>query len=39
MARYERPDNAGHGFIRPNHRRRVCAAVVEHFSTYLPQDA
>jgi len=33
--RYERFSYAGHGFIRPEHRRRVYAAVAEHFFTYL----
>ncbi len=33
--RYERFTYAGHGFIRPDHRRRVYAAVAEHFSTHL----
>jgi dipeptidyl aminopeptidase/acylaminoacyl peptidase len=33
--RYERFTYAGHGFIRPEHRRRVYAAVAEHFTTHL----
>jgi dipeptidyl aminopeptidase/acylaminoacyl peptidase len=33
--RYERFSYAGHGFIRPDHRTRVYAAVAEHFSQYL----
>ena len=33
--RYERFTYAGHGFIRPDHRRRVYASVVEHFTTHL----
>jgi dipeptidyl aminopeptidase/acylaminoacyl peptidase len=33
--RYERFQYAGHGFVRPDHRRRVYAAVAEHFGTYL----
>jgi dipeptidyl aminopeptidase/acylaminoacyl peptidase len=33
--RYERFTYAGHGFIRPDHRVRVYAAVAEHFSTHL----
>lgn len=33
--RYERFVYAGHGFIRPGHRRRVYAAVAEHFLTHL----
>jgi dipeptidyl aminopeptidase/acylaminoacyl peptidase len=33
--RYERFDYAGHGFIRPDHRRRVWTAVTEHFATHL----
>jgi dipeptidyl aminopeptidase/acylaminoacyl peptidase len=33
--RYERFDYAGHGFIRPDHRRRVWQAVTEHFATHL----
>jgi dipeptidyl aminopeptidase/acylaminoacyl peptidase len=33
--RYERFDYAGHGFIRPDHRRRVWTAVIEHFATHL----
>jgi dipeptidyl aminopeptidase/acylaminoacyl peptidase len=33
--RYERFDYAGHGFIRPDHRRRVWTAVAEHFATHL----
>ncbi len=33
--RYERFDYAGHGFIRPDHRRRVYAAVADHFTTHL----
>ncbi len=37
--RYERFDYAGHGFIRPDHRRRVWTAVAEHFATHLRGDA
>jgi len=33
--RYERFTYAGHGFIRPDHRRRVYAALVEHFGEHL----
>jgi dipeptidyl aminopeptidase/acylaminoacyl peptidase len=33
--RYERFEYAGHGFIRPEHRQRVYAAVAEHFATHL----
>jgi len=33
--RYERFTYAGHGFIRPDHRRRVYASVVDHFTTHL----
>ena len=33
--RYERFTYAGHGFIRPDHRRRVYAAVADHFLTHL----
>jgi dipeptidyl aminopeptidase/acylaminoacyl peptidase len=33
--RYERFEYAGHGFIRPDHRRRVYAAVAEHFDAHL----
>jgi dipeptidyl aminopeptidase/acylaminoacyl peptidase len=33
--RYERFTYAGHGFIRPDHRKRVYAAIVDHFSTHL----
>ena len=33
--RYERFTYAGHGFIRPDHRVRVYAAVAEHFNTHL----
>ncbi len=33
--RYERFTYAGHGFIRPDHRRRVYAAVAEHFGEHL----
>ena len=33
--RYERFTYAGHGFIRPDHRRRIFGAVAEHFSAYL----
>jgi dipeptidyl aminopeptidase/acylaminoacyl peptidase len=32
---YERFTYAGHGFIRPEHRRRVYAAVARHFNTWL----
>jgi dipeptidyl aminopeptidase/acylaminoacyl peptidase len=35
QVRYEEFDYAGHGFIRPDHRRRVYAAVVEHFQAWL----
>ncbi|MBN8891094.1 MAG: S9 family peptidase [Rhodospirillales bacterium] len=37
--RYERFTYAGHGFIRPEHRPRVYAAVAEHFHTHLTGDA
>jgi dipeptidyl aminopeptidase/acylaminoacyl peptidase len=37
--RYEMFDYAGHGFIRPDHRRRVWAAVSDHFATHLRGDA
>ena len=33
--RYERFTYAGHGFIRPDHRRRVYATITEHFNEYL----
>ena len=33
--RYERFTYAGHGFIRPDHRRRIYAAVAEHFAAHL----
>jgi len=33
--RYERFTYAGHGFIRPDHQRRIYAAVAEHFLQYL----
>ncbi|MDE2199026.1 MAG: S9 family peptidase [Rhodospirillales bacterium] len=33
--RYERFAYAGHGFIRPEHRVRVYAAVAEHFTLHL----
>lgn len=33
--RYERFTYAGHGFIRPDHKRRVYAAVAEHFTAHL----
>jgi dienelactone hydrolase/Tol biopolymer transport system component len=33
--RYERFTYAGHGFIRPEHRTRVYAAVAQHFSEHL----
>ena len=33
--RYERFTYAGHGFIRPDHKQRVYAAVAEHFTTHL----
>ena len=33
--RYERFTYAGHGFIRPDHRTRVYAAVADHFLTHL----
>jgi dipeptidyl aminopeptidase/acylaminoacyl peptidase len=33
--RYERFTYAGHGFIRPEHRRRVYAAVADHFVANL----
>jgi dipeptidyl aminopeptidase/acylaminoacyl peptidase len=33
--RYERFTYAGHGFIRPDHRRRIYSAVAEHFATHL----
>jgi dipeptidyl aminopeptidase/acylaminoacyl peptidase len=32
---YERFSYAGHGFIRPDHRRRVYAAVAAHFREHL----
>ena len=32
---YERFSYAGHGFIRPDHRRRVYAAVASHFREHL----
>jgi len=32
---YERFTYAGHGFIRPDHRRRAYAAVAAHFGEYL----
>ncbi len=33
--RYEEFDYAGHGFIRPDHRKRIFMAVAEHFTTHL----
>ena len=33
--RYERFTYAGHGFIRPDHRRRIFTAVAEHFQQHL----
>jgi dipeptidyl aminopeptidase/acylaminoacyl peptidase len=33
--RYEIFDYAGHGFIRPDHRRRVWQAVLDHFAAHL----
>ncbi len=33
--RYERFTYAGHGFIRPDHQRRIYAAVAEHFLQHL----
>jgi dipeptidyl aminopeptidase/acylaminoacyl peptidase len=33
--RYERFTYAGHGFIRPDHQRRIYAAVAEHFLEHL----
>lgn len=33
--RYEEFDYAGHGFIRPDHRRRIFTAVAEHFREHL----
>jgi dipeptidyl aminopeptidase/acylaminoacyl peptidase len=33
--RYEKFEYAGHGFIRPEHRPRVYAAVAEHFHVHL----
>lgn len=33
--RYERFTYAGHGFIRPDHRRRIYAAIAEHFAAHL----
>jgi len=33
--RYERFAYAGHGFIRPEHRRRIFAAVAAHFADHL----
>jgi dipeptidyl aminopeptidase/acylaminoacyl peptidase len=38
QVRYERFEYAGHGFIRPEHRRRVWQAVAEHFTTHLRGD-
>jgi dipeptidyl aminopeptidase/acylaminoacyl peptidase len=35
QVRYERFTYAGHGFIRPDHRRRVYAAVAAHFVQHL----
>ncbi|MCW3473476.1 S9 family peptidase [Limobrevibacterium gyesilva] len=35
QVRYERFTYAGHGFIRPDHRVRVYAAVADHFVTHL----
>ena len=35
IVRYERFSYAGHGFIRPDHRRRAYAAVAEHFANHL----
>ncbi len=32
---YERFTYAGHGFIRPDHRRRVYASVAAHFREHL----
>ena len=37
--RYERFDYAGHGFIRPDHSRRVWQAVAAHFATHLRRDS
>ena len=37
--RYERFDYAGHGFIRPDHRRRAGQAVAEHFAAHLRAGA
>ncbi|MDA8050580.1 MAG: S9 family peptidase [Rhodospirillales bacterium] len=33
--RYERFEYAGHGFIRPEHRRRIFEVVAEHFDRHL----
>ena len=33
--RYERFTYAGHGFIRPDHQRRIFASVAEHFRSHL----
>ena len=33
--RYERFTPAGHGFIRPDHQRRIFAAVAAHFREHL----
>jgi dipeptidyl aminopeptidase/acylaminoacyl peptidase len=35
QVRYERFTYAGHGFIRPDHRKRVYEAVAAHFGSYL----
>ena len=32
---YEEFDYAGHGFIRPDHRRRIFTAVADHFRAHL----
>ncbi len=37
--RYEVFDYAGHGFIRPDHRRRVWQAVADHFAKHLAGGA
>jgi len=35
LVRYERFTYAGHGFVRPDHQRRIYAAVAEHFAQHL----
>ena len=34
-ARYVEFDYAGHGFIRPDHRRTIFAAVADHFRVHM----